>query len=223
VLKAEYAIPHIYSGMVLVYNPKLLSKPPRAIAELFDGTYTGKVGVIDIQYIYTILAGSLAADGSLKNFDGAKAKLLELKKQGVKIYPTNEAMAQALKTEEVALCIMWKARCVQWQKAGVPVEAAAPKEGIVAFQTLFSIPKNAPNKEGAYAYLNAALEPQAQINFASDMGYNPTVTDAPIADDLRNRIGFTDEEQKRLVTPDYAYITESDAKWQEWWNKEFKS
>jgi spermidine/putrescine-binding protein len=30
-------------------------------------------------------------------------------------------------------------------------------------QSLFSIPKNAPNKEGAYAYLNAVLEPQAQI------------------------------------------------------------
>jgi putative spermidine/putrescine transport system substrate-binding protein len=209
--------------MVLVYNPKLLATPPSAIADLFNGNYIGKVGVIDIQYIYTILAGSIAADGTLKNFDGARAKLLELKKQGVKIYPTNEAMAQALKTEEVGLCVMWKARCVQWQKAGVPVQAAAPKEGIVAYQSLFSIPKNAPNKDGGYAYLNAVLESQAQINFANDMGYNPTVTDAPIADDLRRRIGFTDEEQKRLMTPDYAYITESDAKWQEWWNKEFKS
>jgi len=223
VLKNDYAIPHIYSGLVLVYNPKLVPSPPTALDDLFNGKYAGKVGAIDIQYIYTILAGAIAASGKMTDFEGAKAKLMAAKKQGVKVYPTNEAMAQALKTEDTALCVMWKARCVQWQKAGVPVEAAVPKEGIVAYQSMFSIPKNAPNKEGAYAYLNAVLESQAQINFANDMGYNPTVTDAPIPDDLRKRIGFSAEEQQRLIAPDYAYVTESDAKWQEWWNKEFKS
>ncbi|MFI4997263.1 MAG: PotD/PotF family extracellular solute-binding protein, partial [Hyphomicrobiales bacterium] len=195
VLKADYAVPHIYSGLVLVYNPKLLPAPPTSLNDLFDPKNAGKVGVIDIQYIYTVMAAALAGGGSLTNFDPAKGKLLDLKKQGVKIYPTNEGMAQGLKTEEVGLCVMWKARCVQWQKAGIPVESAAPKEGVVAYQSLFSMPKNAPNKEGGYAYLNAVLESQAQIAFANDMGYNPTVTDAPIADDLRKRIGFTDEEQ----------------------------
>ena len=39
-------------------------------------------------------------------------------------------MAQALQNEEVGICIMWKARAVQWQKAGAKVETVAPKEGI---------------------------------------------------------------------------------------------
>ena len=55
------------------------------------------------------------------------------------------------------------------------------------------------------------------------MGYNPTVTDAPIADDLRKRIGFTDDEQKRLIAPDLGYVVQNDAKWKEWWDKEFKA
>ena len=67
-----------------------------------------------------------------------------------------------------------------------------------------------------------SLEPQAQVNFAIDMGYNPTVTDAKIDAALRKKIGFTEEEEKRLVTPDYAFITKSDAVWKEWWDKEFK-
>ncbi len=223
VLKADYAVPHIYSGLVLVYNPKLLKAPPTSLNDLFDASNAGKVGVIDIQYIYTVMAAAIAGGGSVTNFEPAKDKLLGLKKQGVKIYPTNEGMAQGLKTEEVGLCVMWKARCVQWQKAGISVESAAPKEGVVAYQSLFSIPKNAPNKEGGYAYLDAILQSQAQINFANDMGYNPTVTDAPIADDLRKRIGFTDDEQKRLIAPDYGYVVQNDAKWKEWWDKEFKA
>jgi len=222
VLKSDYAVPHIFSGLVLVYNPKLIPAAPTSLNDLFDPKNAGKVGVIDIQYIYTIMAAAIAGGGGLTNFDPAKDKLAVLKKQGVKIYPTNEGMAQGLKTEEVGLCVMWKARCVQWQKAGVPVMSAAPKEGVVVYQSLFSIPKNAPNKEGGYAYLNALLEAQAQIAFANDMGYNPTVTDATVPDDLRKRIGFTDEEEKRLLTPDYAYVTQNDAKWKEWWDKEFK-
>jgi len=223
VLKSDYAVPHIYSGLVLVYNPKLITTAPSSLNDLFDGKNAGKVGVIDIQYIYTVMAAAIAGGGSLTDFEPAKGKLADLKKQGVKIYPTNEGMAQGLKTEEVGLCVMWKARCVQWQKAGVPVESAVPKEGIIAYESLFSIPKNAPNKQGAYAYLDALLQSQAQINFANDMGYNPTVTDAPLPDDLRKRIGFTDEEQKHLMTADYAYVTQNDAKWKEWWDKDFKA
>jgi len=222
VLKSDYAVPHIYSGLVLVYNPKMLKTPPGSLNDLFDPGNAGKVGVIDIQYIYTVMAAAIAGGGSVTNFEPAKAKLLGLKKQGVKIYPTNEGMAQGLKTEEVGLCMMWKARCVQWQKAGIPVESVAPKEGVIAYQSLFSIPKNAPNKEGGYAYLDAVLQSQAQIAFANDMGYNPTVNDAPIPDDLRKRIGFTDEEEKRLIAPDYSYVVQNDAKWKEWWDKEFK-
>ena len=63
----------------------------------------------------------------------------------------------------------------------------------------------------------------AQEGFAVDMGYNPTVTDAKVPEKVQERIGFTPEEQKRLVDLDYAYIAKNDAAFQEWWNKSFKS
>ena len=86
----------------------------------------------------------------------------------------------------------------------------------------FMIPKNAPNKEGGYAYLDAMLEKSAQENFAIDMGYNPTVRNAVVAPDLQKRIGFTEEEQKRLVDLDYGYIAKNDQALKEWWDKVFK-
>ena len=84
------------------------------------------------------------------------------------------------------------------------------------------MPKNAPNKAGAYAYLDAMLEPSAQEGFADDMGYNPTVTNAKIAARAakahrlhrrraealgRSRLRLPRQERRRL---------------QEWWNKSFK-
>ena len=49
-----------------------------------------------------------------------------------------------------------------------------------------------------------------------------TVTDAKVAPELNERIGFTPEEVKNLVDLDYAYMTENDVALKEWWDKEFK-
>ena len=83
--------------------------------------------------------------------------------------------------------------------------------------------QNAPNKEGGYAYMNAMLEKSAQENFAIDMGYNPTVTNATVAPDLQKRIGFTPDEEKRLVDLDYDYLAKKDSAMKEWWDKVFKA
>jgi putative spermidine/putrescine transport system substrate-binding protein len=98
----------------------------------------------------------------------------------------------------------------------------APKEGVPMYVSGFVMPKNAPNKEGAYAWLDAMMAPSAQEGFAVDMGYNATVTNAKVPDDVQKRIGFTAEEQKRLVDLDYGYMSKNDSAFQDWWNKSFK-
>jgi putative spermidine/putrescine transport system substrate-binding protein len=141
----------------------------------------------------------------------------------MRIYPTNEAFAQGLKSEELGIGVMWKARVVQWQNAGIPVTAVAPAEGALAYVSGFVIPKNSPNKDGAYAYLDAMLDKSAQEAFAVDMGYNPTVTNAVVAPDLNQRIGFTPDEVKKLVDLDYDHMNKNDVPFKEWWDKVLKS
>ena len=221
-MKYPYGVGHIYSGKVGVYNPKLLATAPKSYKDIFDPKHGNKLGIIDIQYQYTLVAAALAAGGKVDDLEPGKKLLLECKKAGVRIYPTNEAFAQGLKTEEFATGVMWKARVVQWQNAGISVEAVTPGEGALAYVSGFVIPRNAPSKDGAYAYLDAMLEQSAQEAFAIDMGYNPTVTNAVVAPDLNKRIGFTPEEVKALVDLDYGYMTKNDVALKEWWDKELK-
>jgi len=221
-MKYPYGVGHIYSGKVVLYNPKLMAAPT-GFADTLDPKHGNKLGIIDIQYQYSMLAAGLASGGKVSNyFEHCKERLLACKKAGARIYPSNEAFAQALKTEEIACGIMWKARAVQWQNAGINVATVAPKEGVPMYISGFVMPKNAPNKAGGYAYLDAMLEISAQENFAKDMGYNPTVTNAKVEPALRERIGFTEEEQKRLVDLDYAYMAKNDVVSKEWWDKSFK-
>jgi putative spermidine/putrescine transport system substrate-binding protein len=42
------------SGKVVVYNPKLVTPKPTAYKDVFDPKYGNKLGIIDIQYQYTI-------------------------------------------------------------------------------------------------------------------------------------------------------------------------
>lgn len=221
-MKYKHGVGHIYSGKVAVFNEKFMGGKPKSYKEVFDPKHGNKLGIIDIQYQYTLVAAALAAGGTTKNLDPGKKLLLECKKAGARIYPTNEAFAQGLKAEEFGIGVMWKARVVQWQNAGVPVDSIAPTEGALAYVSGLVIPKNAPNKDGSYAYIDAMLEPSAQEAFAIDMGYNPTVTNAKVAPDLNKRIGFTADEIKGLVDLDYGYMSENDVALKEWWDKELK-
>src|SRR5215475_7827816 len=221
-MKYPYGVGHIYSGKVGVYNPKVVTKAPVSYKDVFDPNNGNKLGIIDIQYQYTLVCAALAAGGKVNDIEPGKQLLLACKKAGARIYPTNEAFAQGLKTEEFSLGVMWKARVVQWQNAGIDVEAMVPKEGALAYVSGFVIPRNAPNKPGSYAYLDAMLEKRAQEAFAVDMGYNPTVRNAVVTPELNKRIGFSPEEVEALVDLDYGYMTKNDVALKEWWDKELK-
>ena len=221
-MKYPYGVGHIYSGKVILYNPKLITTPPTSFADALDPKHGNKLGIIDIQYQFTMMAAGLASGGSMTNYEPGKERLMACRKAGARILPTNEAMAQALQNEEVGICIMWKARAVQWQKAGAKVDTVAPKEGIPLYISGFVIPKNAQNKDAAHFWLNEMLEPSAQEAFAEDMGYNGTVTNAKIPPETEKRIGFNAEERKRLIDLDYGYLAKNDSALKEWWDKTFK-
>jgi putative spermidine/putrescine transport system substrate-binding protein len=125
-MKYPYGIGHIYSGKVVVYNPKLIQPAPTSFKDAFDPKHGDKLGYIDIQYQFVMVAASLAAGGTVSNIEPARSCCSRPRRPGARVYPTNEAFAQALKTEEIGVGIMWKARAVQWQNAGIPSRRPRP-------------------------------------------------------------------------------------------------
>jgi putative spermidine/putrescine transport system substrate-binding protein len=221
-LKKETTIPHIYSAQVILYNTNKVTAPPQAYADLWDPKWRGRIGFSDILYNANTMAAALAGGGNTSNFDPADKKLMELRSLDVKIYPSNEALAAALKSEEVWLTVMWLARGFMWKKAGIPLAHVVPKEGTPSIVFEAAVPRNAKNKEGAFAYLNAMLDPAAQIAFADKMGYVPTVKDAVLPDDLAKQVSLAEAERARLLKTDYAYTMARTNQTLDFWNKQFK-
>jgi putative spermidine/putrescine transport system substrate-binding protein len=223
VFKKPHSIPHIYSALVVLYNPSKIPVAPKSYADLWDPKYRGRVGYSDILHNYNMAAATLAHGGTLGDFAPGRKGLMELKSRDVKIYPSNEALAAGLKSEEVWLSTMWLARGFMWKKAGIPIETAIPEGGAVPVLFEAGIPKNARNKEAAFKYLNAMLDPGAQVAFAQRMGYVPTVRDAVLPDDIAKQISLTEAQQANLKSLDYAYMQRETGSNLDFWNKEFKA
>ncbi|MDQ8731510.1 ABC transporter substrate-binding protein [Bradyrhizobium sp. LHD-71] len=221
-LRKDYAVPHIYSAMVILYNPSKVTTPPTSYADLWDAKWRGRVGLSDILYNYNTAVAALAGGGSMSDFGPANKRLMDWRSLDVKIYPSNEALATGLKSEEVWLAPMWLARGYMWKKAGIPLNHVVPKEGAVPVVYEAAVPRNARNKDNAWRYLNAMLEPQAQIGFAERMGYVPTVRDAQLPAELAREISLTEAQQATLKTPDHAYLLQHTASILDFWNKDFK-
>ncbi|MBT9386469.1 extracellular solute-binding protein [Pseudooceanicola sp. CBS1P-1] len=222
---SDYSIPHIYSGMVIVYDTTQVSKAPTSYADLWTEEYRGAVGFSDILFNPLLLAASLAHGGGATDFDTAKEALMELKAAGggAKVYPSNEAIANAFEAKEIKATLMWKARAYQWSKAGLSVAAATPSEGAIPVTFNAAATRFAENPTGAAAVLNTMLDPAMQLVFAKAMGYLPTVSNAEIPDEMRQTLGFTDAEREAFVHPDYGYVAAQLSDTLTWWNQTFKA
>ncbi|SHJ24870.1 putative spermidine/putrescine transport system substrate-binding protein [Roseomonas rosea] len=222
-LRKPYAIPHIYSALVLLYNPDKVTTPPKSFADMWDPKYRGRVGFSDILYSTNTFAAAVAGGGSFSDYGPARDKLMALRSLDAKVYPSNEALAAALKGEEVWMAPMWLARGFMWQKAGIPLRHVVPSEAAYAIVFEAAVPRNSRNKDQAYAYLDAMLKPEAQTAFADRMGYLPTVTDASLPPEIARQISLTEAEQARLRAPDYDYLLRAHTDILDFWNKQFKA
>ncbi|WP_288582922.1 extracellular solute-binding protein [uncultured Methylobacterium sp.] len=222
VFKKPHSIPHIYSAMVILYNPSKVTTPPTRYADIFDPKYKGRVGFSDILWNFNMAGANIGAGGTPTDFTKGKTALMDLKALSPKVYPSNETLAAALKSEEVWISLMWLARGFMWKQAGIPVEMAIPEEGALPILFEAGVPKNSRAKDSGFKYLNAMLDAKAQVAFAQKMGYVPTVKDAKLPDDLAKQISLTEAQQAKLRPLDYATMQAQQAAFSDFWNKEFK-
>ena len=219
-LRTSFYGPHIYSPQILIYNPERVSAPPKTFADLLDPKYKGRVGVGDVNYFYIMMAAALAATGDMNKVDAedTRALMLKLNNNGLRLYPSTDSIGAGLKSGEIDVGIMWLARTIMWQNAGIPVRASFPSEGSVLYLSGMVVPKNAPNKPAAFRYLNAMLEPSAQRGFAEHMGYLPTVDDAPLTGKVGEQLALPDPAP-RMLAPDYGVVGKLQGPTSEWWKK----
>ena len=210
-------VPHIYSVQGIAYNPTTVKDPPKTWNDLLDPRWKGKVGGLATAGFWVMMGAALSQGGSPDDFDKAKAYLLKLNANGLRLYAETDDMAPGFKSGEIDVGIVWLARTVMWQNADFPVAGRVPDEGAIVYVSGMVMPKNAPDKDGAYAYMNALLDPSAQRGFAAHMGYVPTVDDAGLTGKVAEQLALP--ANAKLVQPDYAQAAKVQPEMNDWWLK----
>jgi putative spermidine/putrescine transport system substrate-binding protein len=217
-LRNDYLVPQIWSAQVIAYNPDTVKDPPQSFGDLLDLKWKGKIGVVATAGFWLMMAAALYASGNPDDFEKAKPLILKLNDNGLHLYPQTDNLAPAFKSGEIEVGMIWFARTVMWRNAAFPVAGRYPAEGSILYVSGMVVPKNAPDKDTAWKYVNALLEPPAQRGFAEHMGYRPTVDDAELTGKTADQLALPSPRPK-LLQPNYAYTTKVQAEMQEWWDK----
>ena len=213
-MKYPYGVGHIYSGKVVLYNPKLMAAPT-GFADTLDPKHGNKLGIIDIQYQYTMLAAGLASGGTVEQFragQGAAGRLQEGRRAHLSVQRGLRPGAQD-RGDRLRHHVEGARRAVA-ERRHQRRRPWRPRKACRCTSRASSCRRTRPTRPAATPISTPCWQPSAQEGFAVDMGYNPTVTNAKVPPDLQKRIGFTDEEQKRLVDLDYGYMAKNDTRLQ---------
>ncbi|MCW4456839.1 PotD/PotF family extracellular solute-binding protein [Microbacterium sp. MPKO10] len=221
-LKNPYWVPHIYSPNVIIYNTDEVATAPTSYEDLWDEKYAGKIGIQAPQSQDFFHAAATLAQGKNATSDFMSGlPLLKELAPNTQVFASQEQLGAALMSGQVWMTLNWKARAYQWIEASdAPLAVSVPKEGTYATQFEMAIPKNAPNKEAAYAYLNALLDPDAQLGFATSMGYLPSVLNSGMSDKLREQLGVPREDEVLVEALDIADIADNYGDVVSAWNQE---
>lgn len=164
---------------VLGYNKAVLSGAhPTSWAEFWDVKRFAVGRMLeDMAAEYPNLEFALLADGVPMNklypldVDRAFKKLREIRPRITKWWDSGAVSAQMLADKQVAMGSIWNGRIQTLIDAGAPL-AIEWNQASLQLQVV-GILKGAPNLENAYRYLDFALQPKPQAEFARIIGYGP--------------------------------------------------
>lgn len=178
----EYSIPYLWGMTALSHNTKYTKDDPNlgSWALMFESgpeRYSGQLGFTDEreEVIATALAYLGYSVNSRTESELREAgKLLIETKPHVKAFYPGAQETKALIQEDIVIGHEWNGEVVKANRENPAVEWLLPKEGGTAWFDNVAIPKGAPHKFTAEAFLNYLLRPEVAAANAEAGGYATT-------------------------------------------------
>lgn len=162
-----YAMPYTYSAMGVIYNRKLVSKPPTSFNALWDPRYRGKVLAYNgSSHNFSLAALALGFSDPFRltqpQFSQAVSRLRELRDNVLLFYSKPEDVVELFRSKEIALVYAnyGDQQVQQLEKAGADIGYVIPREGALAWLDCWAVMRGAQNRALAEAWINYALSPE---------------------------------------------------------------
>jgi len=170
----KYTVPYQWGTSCLVVDTGKVSRPITKWADLWDPAFEGKVVLLDDER--EVLGMTLAVLGYDKNstdpaqLEEAKQKFLELM-PNVKLFDSDSPKT-ALLSGEVWLGQTWNGEAALAHQENPDIDYIIPEEGCTVWFDNLAVPKGAPHKDAAMAFINYVLDPHASILITAEFPYS---------------------------------------------------
>ena len=168
----EYSIPYAISTSFLLVNPEAVAElgasPIKGYRDLWQPELKNKIVLIDwsVEVIGLVLKslGYEYTETDPVKVAEAKEKLFALKDNIVR-FETNTP-EDSLVNGEAVVGFMYSNQAVKGQAADPRLQPVFPEEGMPIYIDCFVMSKEAPNKAGAYQFLNFIMQPENAARIA---------------------------------------------------------
>ena len=186
---AIMGVPLVVAADVLVYDTRAVKPAPDSWFAIFDPKYKGRV-TYDIEDFLLCTMLAQGADPTFMSYLGrpaaaaaavnaARDLLIRNKSQVVRFFDEGSELQQLLIGGDAVLAQTYSSAPARLILAGQAFRRVVPKEGTLAYVYTFAIVKGAPNRDGAYRFLDAMLgTPDMGATLARSAGYASCFVDA---------------------------------------------
>lgn len=180
-----FGIPFTYSAMGLIFDKRQLREPPTSMAALWDPALQGKVVIYNGGTHNFSLAAMALGWGSPFHYSDTQwqagaDKLIALRRNAVAVYTQPAESARMFMRHHAALMFanygMQQLHLLK--AAGADVGYAIPADGALAWLDCWAIPRNAPHRNLAHAWIDHLLGTEASTLLVTRQGLSSTVSEA---------------------------------------------
>jgi len=174
--KQKYSVPYMTGAISIVVNTEKVKEPVTGFADVFSGKYKGRIVVVnDNRELLTWALETLGMDfNDIRSETIAKGKpLLQKWLPQIKVFDSDSPKT-ALLNGDVDIGIVWPGEAALVYRENKKFKCLLPKEGSHVTIDSLCIPKGAPHKAEAEAFINFILRPEISVLISEAFPYtNP--------------------------------------------------
>ncbi|AWT49010.1 spermidine/putrescine ABC transporter substrate-binding protein [Psychrobacter sp. YP14] len=187
----KFSVPYLWGSSGIAVNKSRIDiNSITSWNDLWRPEFEGRVMLMnDLRDVFTmglLTLGYPATTHDPKHIEAAYQKLSKLM-PNVRTF-NSDAPRMPFMEGETYLGLAWNGEVIMAQDQGMPeLDFVYPKEGVIMWMDNMSIPKNAKNRENAYAFIDYLLRPDNAAIISEEIGY-----------------GSPNESAKKLMPADIA-------------------
>ena len=161
----EYSVPYMWGTIGIIYNPEIVKEEVKSWDILWDKKYDKEIIMFNsVRDTMAIALSKLGYSMNSTNPEEIKqaADILIEQKPIVKAWFVDQ-VKDAMINDEAALATVWSGDANYIISENPKLEYVVPEEGSNKWFDAMVIPKDAPNKEGAEAFINFLTDPENSL------------------------------------------------------------